>query len=149
MSALKVMQIEGILLDFYLSSDLCSQYISLPPCTSVSRPSKRHAHKVLLNDRFQNSDFVFGQLKPVIILFAHAAKKDTKPCKSRRQRYILKIQIQKENLFLFAYAAKKDTKPRKSRWTKIYIENTNPKRVYNNVGEKFAFHILIIIYKNI
>ena len=80
--------------------DLYFQYISLPPCTSVSRPSKRHAHKVLLNDRFQNSDFVFGQLKPVIILFAHAAKKDTKPCKSRRQRYILKIQIQKENFFI-------------------------------------------------
>ena len=80
--------------------DLYFQYISLPSHTSVSSLSKRHAHKILWNDRFQNSDFVFGQLKPVIILFAHAAKKNTKPCKSRRQRYILKIQIQKENFFI-------------------------------------------------
>ena len=31
--------------------------------------------KYVLNARFQNSDFVFKQLKPGIILFAHAAKK--------------------------------------------------------------------------
>ena len=31
--------------------------------------------KYILNARFQNSDFVFEQLKPGIILFAYAAKK--------------------------------------------------------------------------
>ena len=39
--------------------------------------------KYLLNARFQNSDYVFRQLKPGIIFVRHAAKKGTEPRKSR------------------------------------------------------------------
>ena len=42
--------------------------------------------KYLLNARFQNSDYVFRQLKPGIIFVRHAAKKVTKPRKSRRAK---------------------------------------------------------------
>ena len=42
--------------------------------------------KYLLNARFQNSDFVFRQLKPGIAFVRFAAKKVTKPRKSRRAK---------------------------------------------------------------
>ena len=42
--------------------------------------------KLYINARFQNSDFVFKQLKPGINFVRHAAKKVTKPRKSRRAK---------------------------------------------------------------
>ena len=42
--------------------------------------------KLYINAWFQNSDFVFEQLKPGINFVRHAAKKGTKPRKSRRAK---------------------------------------------------------------
>ena len=42
--------------------------------------------KLYINAWFQNSDFVFEQLKPGINFVRHAAKKVTKPRKSRRPK---------------------------------------------------------------
>ena len=84
---------------YILLSDAFSQkYISLPPRTSVSRLSKRHAHKKFLNARFQNSDFVFEQLKPGIIFARHAAKKVTKPRKSRRTKIYISVRTTCEKI---------------------------------------------------
>ena len=49
--------------------------------------------KYLLNARFQNSDFVFRQLKPGIIFARYAAKKVIKPRKSRRAKIYISVRM--------------------------------------------------------
>lgn len=46
---------------------------------------------MVFNARFQNSDFILRQLKPGILFVRHAAKKNIKPRKSRREKIYISV----------------------------------------------------------